>query len=823
MNVLLKRLQVTLLSAGLLSLAACGGGGGGGSGPASTSVTVSPSLGKFTAGALVTIKKLDGTTLGSGKTVADGTATVDIGAYSGPLLVEVSGAPDVQYFDEGTGGLQDFGDGEKLSAIAPSVSTSIGVTTATHAAVEAIKAANNDAIPPAFSTDNIRLANAKVAAALGITDVLQVPHLVDSNSATSTSKLDLADAKHKYALQLAALARLAGTNKNALAVAKDLAKDLSDNKLDGRFDPTLIGKTGTVVANTATQTFTADTVKALIENELKEAANTFANDDTKTVINNDPTVVGTVKSDVSTVTAPPANTDTTYLQKAKAFFGELRSTLSTYLNGGKVGYLDKKAQQASDDFREPLATNMDSLVGRLDGLQTGVDTFVVAKNPAAYPDFPLVEGVDPLDSTKRVLRYRKGGNLYTAIHFGQGFTSCWTDTNVSADVSKVICVRTAGSGSYNAAKDRMRLYRYEVTPVAGATNTFDYTATRVNSKVIRDTNNMPIGLEPSTKVVDDLNTTATNTVYIPAGSGRLSYTKDANNKLATVSIDGSFPTSQWTCMAANTDSAVQTSGLCPTGQVEVVATTGDKVKLTAARSSVGSGLYRYALEGEISSKKFPEGTSTVFAATLSPGSFVDVEEPNAGQASIKNAELTASLQSRNTKFAGSVVLNTVVKDKSGQRSSPTKTVLNGSFSDVAPSTGAGEVLAGKLEASVSNWSSYDATIDPSTSNYLTGSVSFTGSVKHPSRPEMKLVLSATSTGFEQGTASATFSYKTVTVTGSRTGGANEKFKVSNQDGIVIAEKTGDEQTLEITKNDKLLGTVKDGVIKYVDGVSESLK
>ncbi|MGQ0712016.1 MAG: hypothetical protein ACT4NV_19980 [Rhodoferax sp.] len=821
MNVLLKRLQVALLSAGMLSLAACGGGGGGGGGTASTSVTVSPSLGKFTAGALVTIKKLDGTTLGSGKTVAGGTATVDIGAYSGPMLVEVSGAAGVKYFDEGTNKEEDFGSGETLSAIAPAVSTSIGVTTATHAAVEAIKAANSNAVPPAISTDNIRLANAKVAAALGITDVLQAPQLVDKDSAASTSKLDLADAKHKYALQLAAIAKLAGTNKNALAVAKDLAKDLSDNKLDGQFDPTLIGKTGSVVANTATQTFSATTVKTLIEDKLKEAATTFANDDTKNVISNDPTVIGTVKPDVSTVTAPPADTDTSYLQKAKAFFGELRSTLNAYLNGAKVGYLDKKAQQASDDIREPLATSVDAVVTRMDGLQSGIDTFVVAKNPSAYPNFTLTQEPEPGNSSNTVYTYRKGS--LPSVYYGQSFTKCWTDTNVSASISKVVCIR-AGGQSYDAANDRVKLVRYEISPVAGATNTFDYQAKRINAKVdTKDGNGAPTSLKAPTDALDNLRTTATTDVPLAAGSGRLSYTKDGNGDLATLSIDGSFPASERMCIAPNADSKTQQSASCPSGKIEVPATTGDAVKLSASRTSLGANAYRYALEGEISSKKFPEGTATAFAAVFNKGSIVDIEESNTSDPSIKNMELAASLQSRNTKFAGSVVLNAMVKDKSGQRGYPTKAVLNGSFSDVTPSTGAGEVLTGKLESSVSNWSSYDATAATSASNYPTGSVTFTGSVKHPNRPEMKLVLSATATGFEQGTASVTFSYNTITVTGSRTGGLTEKFKVSNQDGIVLAQKTGDEQTLEITKNDKLLGSVKDGVIKYVDGVSESLK
>ncbi len=222
----MKSFQMTsaaaLVAVAAISLTACGGGGGGSStvaGTTDTTVTVSPSLGKFSRGALVTIKKLNGDTISTGTTTDAGTALVNIGTYTGPLVIEVTGAAGVTYYDEGSKSSQNFGTADKLTAIAPSVQSSVGVTPATHAAVEAIKAANTTdptKIPALITAGAISDANTKIATALGISNVLQAPKLVDG---TTGSSLDVAAPADKYALQLAALAKLASSGKTALDVA----------------------------------------------------------------------------------------------------------------------------------------------------------------------------------------------------------------------------------------------------------------------------------------------------------------------------------------------------------------------------------------------------------------------------------------------------------------------------------------------------------------------------------------------------------------------------------------------------------------------------
>ena len=87
---LASRLSPLALAIGsAILLAACGGGGGGGStssggGTATpTSVTVTPSLGKFSTGCDVVLLDVSGNTLGSGKIGSDGAATIAVGSYTG--------------------------------------------------------------------------------------------------------------------------------------------------------------------------------------------------------------------------------------------------------------------------------------------------------------------------------------------------------------------------------------------------------------------------------------------------------------------------------------------------------------------------------------------------------------------------------------------------------------------------------------------------------------------------------------------------------------------------------------------------------------------
>lgn len=259
--------KLALAGAVLLALSACGGGGGDDPPPTppTSSVKVAPSLGMFSTGTPVVVRSLAGAQVGSGSIGSDGTATVNIGTHSGPILVSVSGGGTVNYFNEATGTTENFPAGKTLEAVAPAGSTSVGVTVLSDAVKRKLEAAGGLA-----NANNaaINAANAKVAAVFGLTSAISPPALIG----TATANVDASPAG-RYALILAAIASSGTAGAKPHEIAESLAQDLSDDKLDGKQGETAVP--GVVLANFDSTTF-ADALVA--------AATEFADDATQAQI-----------------------------------------------------------------------------------------------------------------------------------------------------------------------------------------------------------------------------------------------------------------------------------------------------------------------------------------------------------------------------------------------------------------------------------------------------------------------------------------------------------------------------------------------------------
>jgi hypothetical protein len=224
----MKLFRPAILSvAAALALAACGGGGSGSDSivppPIQVSSSAQPQLGAFSAGATVTYLRPDGTTLGSALTDATGKATVDLGSYTGPFTVRVTGGPGVTYFDEADGSLKPFGAGATLLAIVKGSAggpNSIGVTPLTHAAA---RLAGVSAASPGLgnrTAADIDTANGQIAAMFGLPAGFDITKPPTPIAAGATSLSGTSDAA-TYAALLSALAIQArANNTNPLAAAE---------------------------------------------------------------------------------------------------------------------------------------------------------------------------------------------------------------------------------------------------------------------------------------------------------------------------------------------------------------------------------------------------------------------------------------------------------------------------------------------------------------------------------------------------------------------------------------------------------------------------
>lgn len=758
-----------LVAVAAMTLSACGGGGGGSdaapTAAAGTTVTVSPSLGKFSPGAHVHLLKPDRSLLGKADITSAGTASVNVGSYAGPLLVEVSGDTGVTYYDEGTKDARPFGASEVLRAIAPAVQTSVGVTPATHAAVEAIKFGNGGSIPVAISSADIGAANAKIAAALGISDVLQAPKLVDGSTSTT---LDLANVSDKYALQLAALAKLAIGGKTALDVAKEIASDLSDGKLDGQVN-------GTPIPNRSTG-YTVASVAADIANLLKSAASDLGNTNTAALVNSDPTVLGTVKTDVTQVVAPSAG-----VLQAKAMFAELRTTLNSFSNSAKTGFLNNQALRMSDDVNQVVSPEASKLFSRLSVIDRAITTFEGAQAGITNTGGVYSGTVSIPGEAVTSAWISESGTLNNVLAGTGGTQYCFVARPVTASSPITCYASSAGSFGFNGSSTFIKFIKFVVMPAASGQ--YSYTATRQNRT-----------WDPATSTLGPESVVAS----VPTGAG--SVTKTASN----LTLTGTMPPS-----ATNIFTGAATAGV-------------DTITLSSTKSGSSAANTSYALTGSVSATSVASSKPVTFS--LDTGSHIDVDESNAAGTGNKLLAfaLVGTARTDATKLTGNLSMSGFTTDKSGTSTVASTVSFTGTLSDTSPS-GAGDFLVGKLDATVTGYSNYDVTMLTAGSNYIHGTASFTGTVQAPSRPQLKLVVSGNATGANTGDATVNYSYGTVSITGSGTSSpsAGSSFTLSNQDGITIAADPSNAHQNLISKSGVTLGTFSSGVINYADGTSET--
>ncbi len=750
-----------------LVLAACGGGGGGSSGGAPTtsgSMSVTPSLGQFSAGTAYTVKKLDGTSVSSGVIGSNGKVAVSMNGYTGPVVVTVLGGAGVTYWDEGTGTNVLFPAPNTLRAVVPSPMAEVGVTALTNAA-----AAKLDAAPGGIasaSTSTISTANTQVAAMFGLPDILTAPTPVNS---TTSASLDLASTGDKYALVLAALAKTAtgGGSNNAMSVAASLAADLTDGKLDGQSGGSAIS--GTPVTSTA------------VAAAYQTMATTLATTSSALVAANQPLVV---TPDVTTVVAVNNQTD---VALAKAMFAELRTMLQSYFNGNKTGFLNIQADRATADVNAHIGPDMERVGSRLTGLGNAKKMFEDAtNNPGSLAVLNTPQVIDGTAVAPAGTALTRQSGTWEAVWAGTGgFEYCWTASTTGAG-GKVTCAG-ANNQSADHATNKIKMMVYELTPGSSA-NQYNYIATRYNVPVTVSGGIVSAGALR-------LPTTA-----IPTGSGTFSGTA------TTFSLNGTTPPSH-TDLLGNFDTGV------------------DTFALTGTRSTLSTNNYRYAFSGSVSTASLADSTK-VATLSVDTGTYMDVDESNSTSTSkkITSAKLIGSLTTFATKFTGTFdITNWSYWTNSGLSSDwhPNTIVFNGAISDLSVG-GAGEILTGKLEGTYTNSATYNPNVVDSSSNFSTGTATFTGTVQAPSRPLLRLVVGAVRTGFNTKTATVNYSYGTKSITGSGSANdvnpTNDSMTLTNQDGIQLVTKTG-----IVSKSGITVATLVNNMVNYVDGVSESLQ
>lgn len=240
-----------VLAAGLL-VAACGGGGGGGSdsgggGPGGdggasgtlTGTVVKGPVASCTVTAFGVANGARGAQLGTAQTDAQGHFTMGVGAYAGPVLLEMHGGT---YLDEATGASMPMGT-EVMTAAMPGFGAG-GTATVQVTPLTSMAHAMAGSMPGGMTDANIGAANGMMGSYFSVGDILHtVPMnpLVDGAGTLATQQM------RDYGMTLAAMsqyARSLGMTASSSGIVTVMMRDASDGVMNGMMGSTPISMGG---------------------------------------------------------------------------------------------------------------------------------------------------------------------------------------------------------------------------------------------------------------------------------------------------------------------------------------------------------------------------------------------------------------------------------------------------------------------------------------------------------------------------------------------------------------------------------------------------
>ena len=761
-----KALYDSAISAAIF-LVACGGGGGG-SAPTlvSQDIEVSPSLGQFSEGTVVELLTASGRMVAQNVVGKDGKSVLPSGGTSGPLVIRVKGSDTANFYDERTKLREKFGVGKSLSAVVPKVQGKVGVTALTNAAVKLLE---NTAKGLAGSTDADVLATNKQVAALfpDIADILTAPRLVNEDTKNS---LDIAIPEDKYALLLAALAHTANGG-TAVDVAEGLANDLKDGKLDGKDGATPLS--------------------SYLPNKIVAAFNTVAAQlatlTSQVLIANKPLVV--VVEPVAVVVVK------TNQQMAKEMFADLRTTKNVFVTSGKTGFLDTEAE-AIGNQQTAQAPDLDKYTRRLEALYTAVSAFEKAKGIGSPSVQPFVSGV-PLDGPLNLALMRTAGTESNAYFGGGDASQCYADTVTPAAVAKMTCVNSR----WNGARNRLDVINVEIT--SPAANQYAYV---VKQRVKPRTGFA--NFQPVFGAVFDVTQDGFGVPFDATGTGTLLKTVPGA-ELTKVQINGTLPPSRFTDAAG-------------------LLTGKDTIQIEGERLDPSPGVRRYMITGLVSTTKL--GSANTLTEGFAAGSYIEgTTQPGLDAITATSGHLVLTVQTDAGDFAGVLDIGDFRTDKNGLNRKATRFVFDGNINDKRPGA-AGVFLVGKLDVNfTAGYALYTSFVPgPETpNNFARASVSFTGKVQAPNRPLMSLALALNRSVFGEADVTLNYSYGTTSITGSgkvynKPSANPDTFTVSNGEGVTWNANSVATQST-VVRSGELVATVKNGVVNYLDGTSETLE
>lgn len=795
----MKTIKFLLAIFASLVVAACGGGGS--STPASNTISGFAAKGPIGTAEVLVFKAGDYSGAASGVAASGnypddskalnysspaqtdpntGHYSVNIGSNSGPVIIVVRPkSAGSTMCNELTGNCTlafNFRMRAALASVA--ANTTAHITPFTEMAAKAVGTSTDPAV---INTANA-LVRTKVLPGL---DPLTTSPVVDSRVPTTEQS-----AQKEMVVALAAVAQAgnstitntAGTACNSLAVSGasgvnaaqiECAVDALSNTMGSA---TATGATidGSKVAafNTAMGSLTTINVPTLNSSGTLTTTTTLdTTTDTdasmvQTGVATNSAALGTSTTPVAVT--PPTTTVLSGVDKAKAFFSDLRTTLHLFSNGTKTGLLDAQGTRIQTDMAGNIAPRVEHDIKRFGTMMDGTKLF---STPSSFIPECVLSG-------STVTCQINDNNYYYSY---PGMTSNYVEVAMTSP--------SPNSFSYTATAKQCT-----------------YNASNVCGSPVTDT------------------TKAT-------GSGTMSQTVDTLGNLTGATVHGTFPGSQVGTVQdsvaltgnvtgpATGSQRIDFSGSVSSygGSSSAPGGTGITVDTTPMVTlTIGSG--SYATDQQVTH-------AMTQSCGMSGCSYVTcITNCTWPEPSALNVILVANTP--NTKFTGTLTMGSGMLDASHSQWIPTTAVFIGTIADTSAS-GAGTFMTGKLELATSNYASVDATVAGS-GNSLLATAKFTGTLAFPGAQPMGLVLAGSKTGLNTGTTSVNFSYgngKTISVTSAPIDGTSTSNTVTltNQDGLKLTLVEGvPSVNVTVGSDTTPVATVSGNMINYADGYVESI-
>ena len=225
-------LFITVITAALLQ-SGCGGGGdgvgSGGTGFISGAVVKGPAAGA-TVNAYAIANGQMGAVLGSAITDANGSFTVPIGSYSGPVMLQANAGT---FRDEATGALMTMAVGDVMTAALPSLSSGATVSGIQVTPVTSMAQTRAVQMAGGMTDANIASANTAMGNYFLVSDIL---HVAPMNPLLRGSGANASPDARNYGMTLAAMSQYAKSLNmaNTSALVTSMMSDAVDGMMDGK-------------------------------------------------------------------------------------------------------------------------------------------------------------------------------------------------------------------------------------------------------------------------------------------------------------------------------------------------------------------------------------------------------------------------------------------------------------------------------------------------------------------------------------------------------------------------------------------------------------